>query len=376
MSKRSSKKSVDEGFSFHYTKYVIDYIKKPASKATTDRNEKCMSTIQEVAKEAKVSVATVSRVLNNHPSVSPKTRRRVEEAIRRLQYEPNLLGRNLRRTESRLILVLVPTISNPFYSEIIQGIEEVAQKSGYNILLCTTGSDQEREWIYLDLVKQKLADGVISMDPAANQASLISYAQQFPVIQCCEYSEDNEAPYVAIDNRAAAYMAVKHLITSGHRKIALFNTDERFLYARLRKQGFLDALEEAGITPRSEWILNLSLSFEDGYRAMKEKLSAEDRPDALFAVSDVLAIGALRALGEAGLKSPEDMALVGFDNIAEASYTTPSLTTVGQPMRKMGQEACRMLIQRIEHQDKPVKSIFLQHELILRESTLGRYYPR
>ncbi|MFJ9499261.1 LacI family DNA-binding transcriptional regulator [Brevibacillus centrosporus] len=330
-----------------------------------------MVTIQEVAKEAGVSVATVSRVLNHHTSVSAKTRAKVEDVIERLQYNPNMLGRNLRCAESRMLLVLVPSISNPFYSKIVQGIEDIARRNHYNTLLCTTDSDPDRENVYLDLLRNRMADGVISMDPAVDLASIRQLGDEYPVIQCCEYSETDQTPYVSIDNQTAAYKAVKHLLMMGHKRVSIINSDERFLYARLRQEGYLRALREFDIPVESRYIVHTDLHFESGHRAMKSLLALEERPTAVFAVSDTLAIGALRSIKEAELKVPHDIAVVGFDNIPFASMMNPSLTTVSQPMYEMGCEAARMLIKRIASPQERVDSIVMDYELIIRESTMG-----
>src|SRR5690606_21024038 len=206
-----------------------------------------MANIQQVAKHAGVSAATVSRVLNGQNSVSQKTRIKVEEAISLLRYEPSMLGRNLRNSESRIILILIPTISNPFYLEIIKGIENTALDHQYNILLCETDSDPEKEDIYFDLVRKKMADGIISMDPAVNVETLKQLAEKYAIIQCSEYGGGIGIPYVTIDNEEASYRAVKHLLQIGHTKIALINTDGKFLYARERKMGYQRALQEHGI---------------------------------------------------------------------------------------------------------------------------------
>lgn len=330
-----------------------------------------MATIQEVAREAGVSVATVSRVMNKNATVSEKTRQKVERAIKELQYEPNMLGRNLRCSESRMLMVLVPSISNPFYSRIVQGIEDVARKNQYNILLCTTDSDVEREKVYLDMLKHRISDGIISMDPAVDLSYLKGLDKQYPIIQCCEYSEDEAIPYVTINNTLAAYKAVKHLITMGHKQIAMINSDETFLYARQRKQGYLKALAEFNLPVREEWMIHTDLGFESGQRAARSFLSLTEKPSAIFAVSDTLAIGALKTLKEEGISVPQEMAVVGFDNIQFASMMNPSLTTVAQPMYEMGCEAARMLIKRITEPDEAVESIILNHELIIRESTMG-----
>lgn len=329
-----------------------------------------MANIQQVAKQAGVSVATVSRVLNGKDKVSSKTKQKVEEAIQYLNYEPSMLGRNLRNSESRIVLILIPSISNPFYFEIIKGIENMALSQNYSILLCETDSKPEKEEIYFDLVRKKMADGIISMDPAVNVEILKELAENYAIIQCSEYGGGIGIPYVTIDSEEASYHAVKHLIQIGHRKIALMNSDEKFLYARERRIGYERALQEHGIPLDGEYIFyTQELGFEQGQQTMKKILQLQDRPTAVFAVSDLLAIGALKEINAAGLHVPEDVAVVGFDKIDFSNMTNPALTTVAQPMYKMGTVAARMLIEKI--QGKTVDSIVLGHELVIRESTTG-----
>lgn len=330
-----------------------------------------MANIQEVAALAGVSVATVSRVINHHQHVTASTRLKVEKAIKQLDYEPNLLGRNLRIAESRLLLVLIPTISNPFYSEIINGIEDVAIKQNYHILLCDTDSNPEREHIYFNLLRKKMADGIISMDPAVNIQTLNTLAKRHAIVQCSEYAVDSDIPYVTIDNEKAAYQAVKHLIHSGHEKIALINSDMTYLYAREREAGYRMAMKEHGFEINQNVMCYASeLSFEQGQRGMNKILQSTDTmPTAVFAVSDVLAIGALKEITNRKLQVPGDIAVAGFDKISFSNMTNPSLTTVAQPMYRMGETAATMLIDVI--QGREVESIKLEHELVLRESTLG-----
>ena len=329
-----------------------------------------MANIQQVAKHAGVSVATVSRVLNGQNTVSAKTKMKVEEAIKDLNYEPSMLGRNLRNSESRILLVLIPSISNPFYLEIIKGIENIAISQNYNILLCETNSDPEKEDIYFDLVRKKMADGIISMDPAVNVETLKQLAEKYAIIQCSEYGGGIGIPYVTIDNEEASYRAVKHLLQMGHTKIALINTDGKFLYARERKMGYQRALREHGIDVNADYIFyTQDLGFENGKQAMKKILKLEERPTAVFAVSDLLAIGALKEINAAGLNVPNDMAVVGFDKIDFSNMTNPTLTTIAQPMYEMGTTAAKMLIDKIK--GKEVDSIVLDFELVIRESTAG-----
>lgn len=329
-----------------------------------------MVNIQKVAERAGVSVATVSRVLNNVASVSAKTRLKVEHAIKDLKYEPSMLGRNLRNSESRLLLVLIPSFSNPFYSEIIKGIETIAIANHYNILLCETASNPQRENIYFNMVRNKMADGIISMDPTINRQKLNELAVHHAIILCSEYEEGGSIPYVTIDHKLAAYHAVKHLIKIGNRKIALINSDETYLYARQRREGFEKALTEFELPIRKEWIVHTEdLDFEQGVHAMRRLLQLNERPTAVFAVSDTLAIGALKEINGRGLRVPDEIAIVGFDKISFSNMTNPTLTTVAQPMYKMGCTAANMLINRIK--EKHVDSIVLEHELVIRESTMG-----
>ncbi|WP_102272117.1 LacI family DNA-binding transcriptional regulator [Cytobacillus massiliigabonensis] len=329
-----------------------------------------MANIQQVAEKAGVSVATVSRVLNHAASVSTKTRLKVENAIKELNYEPSMLGRNLRNSESRLLLVLLPSISNPFYTEIINGIQNTAIANSYNILLCETDSNPQRENIYFNMIKNKLADGVISMDPAVNRQKLTEIAESYPVILCSEYDEGGSIPFVTIDSELAAYQAVKHLIRLGNKKIALINSDEKFLYARQRRSGYERALKEFGLPIREEWIFHTKdLEFHNGVQAIRVLLELEEKPTAVFAVSDTLAIGALKGINGSGLHVPNDLAIIGFDNISFSNMTNPTLTTVSQPMYKMGVTAANMLIMNIKGEQ--VESVVLDHDLIIRESTMG-----
>ncbi|GAA0468088.1 LacI family DNA-binding transcriptional regulator [Alkalibacillus silvisoli] len=329
-----------------------------------------MANIHEVAKQAGVSSATVSRVLNEAPTVTEKTRQKVEQAIKQLNYEPSMLGRNLRNSESRLLLVLIPNFSNPYYTEIINGIEDYSVEHGYNILLCETDSNPKRENTFFNMVKNKLADGIISMDPTVNMSKLQDLALDHAIVMCSEYDEYERIPYVAIDNEAAAYKVMKHLIRLGHDQIALINSDEKFLYARQRRKGYERALEEFGLPLRNELIYNTqNLDFQEGAQAIRKFSQLERNPTAAFAVSDTLAIGALKEVNVRGLKVPEDFALVGFDNISFSNMTNPTLTTVAQPMYQMGTTAASMLIKQLQGQE--VDSIMMDHELIIRESTLN-----
>ncbi|MCX7842547.1 MAG: LacI family DNA-binding transcriptional regulator [Clostridia bacterium] len=329
-----------------------------------------MATIQDVAKAAGVSVATVSRVLNNSGLVQEETRETVMEAIRALNYQPNLLGRNLRRMETRMILVLLPNISNPFYSRIVKGIEDVAHKNGYNIMLCNTDSDKMRERIYLELLKKRLSDGIILMASELSREELLELGKNYPVVQCCEYREDVEITHVSIDNYSAAKKAVNHLIGQGHKRIAMISCKNNFLSTVQREAGYKKVLEESGIEFDPDLLAYGDYGYKSGLRTAKQFLSMQDKPTAIFAISDMMAIGAIKAVRQAGLKIPEDIAVVGFDNINFASMCEPELTTVSQPKYDIGCYTMEFLIRQIKGESKSSQAIFLEHELIIRASTV------
>lgn len=329
-----------------------------------------MVTIQEVAKAAEVSVATVSRVLNNSPSVNPETRERVQEVIERLNYSPNLLGRNLRRSETKMILVLLPSISNPFYSKIVRGIEDVASRNSYNVMLCNTNSDLQKEKVYIDLLRNRLADGMILMASTLDRHELSQIGAQFPVVQCCEYKEGAKVSHVSIDNVEAAYKMTKHLIDLGHKRIGLITNSNQYVSSAQREEGYKRALKENNIKLDSDLIKYGDYSFRSGMLAAKEFLVMKEMPTAIFAISDIMAIGVIKELKNNGLRVPEDMAVAGFDNISMASMYDPSLTTVSQHQYGLGGTSMELLLKQIREELKEPQDALLEYELIIRESTL------
>lgn len=328
-----------------------------------------MATISDVAQKADVSVATVSRVLNGSSRVSPETALRVRRAIAELDYRPNLLGRNLRRTKSERILVLLPNIANPFYAEIVKGIEDVANRNGYSIMLCNTDSDPEREKKHIRMLKGYLADGAILMASEMTCEELTELSREVPIVQCCEYRAGLTISHVSIDNEMAAYQAVNHLVGLGHRRIAFIGARNHFLSSALRKDGYIRALKEAGIAFDQVYCGYGDYSYKSGFRIMKQLLGLNLRPTAVFCVSDLMAIGAIRSAMEENLRIPRDLAVCGFDNIYFSSMFKPTLTTVSQPMYDLGCTAMEVLINIIEGQTKGAAHYFLDHELIIREST-------
>ena len=244
-----------------------------------------------------MSVATVSRVMNEQSGVRAPTRDKVLASVAKLGYRMNHLARSLRTAESRMLLTMVPDVGNPFYAQIVRGIDTVAREHGYFVLLCDTGADEGRERSYFDLLRMHRADGAICLDPDTVQHALSHESISLPWVACCEFDPGVAVPYVGIDNHRAASDAVAHLLAQGHTRIGLINSDERYLYARQRQQGYLDTLAAAGVPVQPQWMRTVqSLDYEAGTQATLDMMAQPDAPTAIFAVSDTLAIGVLSAL--------------------------------------------------------------------------------
>jgi LacI family repressor for deo operon, udp, cdd, tsx, nupC, and nupG len=323
--------------------------------------------IERVAHSAGVSIATVSRVMNNSKPVSDKTRERVEAAIVALDFRANPFGRSLSSGKSRLLLVLVPGFANPYYAEIIAGASAVASKAGYRLLPIDMEDTAAQAHGVFDAVYNGLADGVINLIPSADQQELEADAKRQPWVNCSEFLPGHDIPYVSIDHAKAASDAVQYLLNRGHRRIALISSDERYLYARQRREGYEAALTRAGIEVDPQLIvLSGGTSYAHGSQAAVALLSSVRLPTAVFAVSDTLAVGAMKTFRKAALQVPKDVAVMGFDNTPIAEMFDPGLSTVGQPMHELGGAAASMLLDRMD--GKSTESRTLPHHLVLRES--------
>ena len=329
----------------------------------------CMKdhSINSVAARAGVSIATVSRVLNNSKPVSAPTRERVLESVQALGFRANVFGRSLRKAESRLILVLVPDFSNPYYAEIVQGIDLVMRERGYNILLAGVSDNWTQDTSTLNLLNNKLADGVISLAHIEADAGIMGALKNTPWVACSEAPSIQDIPFVSIDHRQAAMDAVQYLLNQGHQRIALISADETYQWASLRHQGYVQVLQRAGmeIDPELIRVAN-KVEYAQGVRAAASLLSLPNPPTAVFAVADTLAIGAIKTFKKAGKRVPQDIAVIGFDNVPIAEVFEPSLTTIGQPMRELGGAAAQTLLALLE--GKNPASQTLAHSLILRNS--------
>lgn len=330
-----------------------------------------MVTIEQVALHAGVSVATVSRTLNNSPAVKPATARRVREAIEALGYVPNQSARNLRRNESRVILALAPNFSNPYYSSILTGIGDRAWELEYSVLVCNTLGHANSERRFLKMMESHQADGAILLGCHWDYSWLARFARQSHIVQCCEYVPDLACPSVAIDNYQATREMVAYLQGLGHRRIAMMGADNQYISTRLRRQGYLDAMSERGLEVREEWyqLADADYSFASGQRAARALLAVTPRPTAIFCVSDILALSVISAAQELGLSVPRELTVTGFDDLDYTTMIHPHLTTVAQPCHEMGRRSVDLLLDGLQDRDEECgQRAFLPHRLMERES--------
>ena len=324
-------------------------------------------TIQEFARLANVSVATVSRAFNNAPGVSEKTRARVLAAAKKYHYEPNLLGRHLRTRETRIILVILTTIANNFCSKVVLGIDSAARKHGYNSMICVTNNDASSEHTYLDMIRNSLADGAIILNTTMSAEEMRKFSQQYHVVQCSEYVDTALTSYVSIDNEQAAYDAVCRLLEQGRRSIAYLGVQNDLISSKLRLDGYRRALTQFGVAFDPALLCYGNYGYGSGSRAIAGLLKTGRQLDAVFAISDHMAAGAVSALKNAALRVPQDVAVIGFDNTDITHLFDPPLSTVAQPQRELGEIAFQMLYDNLK--TGAVSHQFLTHRVIERSSS-------
>ncbi|MBT5185918.1 MAG: LacI family DNA-binding transcriptional regulator [Kordiimonadaceae bacterium] len=327
-----------------------------------------MTTIREVSKIAGVSVATVSRTLSMPDKVSLKTQKKVQSAIAQTNYKPNILARNFRTRKASTIVVLVPDIANPFFSRVIRGIEQTAQKLGYAILLGDTQGLREREYTYANMVKTSQADGIIQLDchmPFADEQD----AKKFPIINVCDCMKNSDIPTIQLDNVAAAKEITEHLIQLGHQKIGLIHGPKDSVITKDRIKGYSQAIKKANLSFDQSIIVEGDYSVNSGAQAAYNLLKASALPTAIFCFNDEMAIGAIHQIKEMGFKIPEDISVAGFDDNSFAEYSDPPLTTVSQPAEDFGSRAMSMIYDVINDNEIGTTNIFLPYKLINRKST-------
>ncbi|MDK2879815.1 MAG: LacI family transcriptional regulator [Thermoanaerobacteraceae bacterium] len=329
-------------------------------------------TIYDIAREARVSIATVSRVLNNSSVVSEKTRLRVKKVMEQLNYTPNVIASALTKKSTLTLGLLIPDIANPFFAELARGVEDASSDFGFNIIICNTDYSSDKEATYISLLKQKSIDGFIISSAYYNDQNVVKLLKaNVPLVLLGRDIDDSEGlpvDVVGSDNVKGGYIATKYLLDLGHKNIACLLGPPRIKVNLEREKGYLKAMEEAGLKVCPEAVGYGDFKIDFGFKKTLEILKGPCKSTAIFAANDLTAIGAMRAIKFLGLQVPNDISVVGYDNTMLAEMVDPPLTTVNQQMRKMGYIATELLIKRIKGERGVGEKIILDTELVIRKS--------
>jgi len=328
-----------------------------------------LATIEDVAAIAGVSIATVSRAINEPTKVADETRRKVNDAIARTGYTTNAMARSLRMRRSNMILILAPDVGDPNFSNILVGLETEASKRGYGVLIGNTQNDPERETDYLRFISSNQADGLILLTghlPFGHQHG--PETRLPPMVAVNEPVPGSDVPFVGVDNFEGARLAAEHLISQGHRRIAFIGRSNSRAVSQLRERGYRAALEGAGIAIDPLLILDGDGTTESGRQAAEHMFVRDVLPTAFLCVNDATALGVIIALNARRYDLPRQFSVMGFDDISFASFVTPSLTTMKQPRLRIGEVAMDMLLGLLEGNRPDRNEVLLRSELIVRNS--------
>jgi LacI family transcriptional regulator len=327
-------------------------------------------TIKDVAKYAGVSQATVSRVLNNHAYVAEDVRTRVQAAMDKLEYHPSRTARRLRANSSDVLGLIIPDIQNPLFQALVRGVEDAAYAQQMNVVLCNTDDNPDKQKVYLRIMQAEHAAGLIVVPTHPGDGSVLEplRAAGIPVILLDREVNHFEADTVKVDNVRGAYLAMQHLIQLGYERIAIIAGTQYLTPGHERLKGCYDALNEMGFHVDESHIKMGNFKIESGYDLAYDLMQAPNPPNAIFVSNNLMTLGVLRALHEIGIRIPEEVALVGFDDMPWAGDLNPALTTVAQPGYELGQQAVQLLLKRLERPEAPFFKIILQPRLIIRQS--------
>lgn len=329
--------------------------------------------IKDVAKAASVSVATVSRVINGIPLVNEETKKRVLDAIEVTGYKPNAIARSLKMQKTNTFGIMIPDISKEFYTQVVRGVEDICNIYDYHIILCNTDSNPERELTYLNVFLEKQCDGILYIGKSLNEKLAQALLNcNVDVVLGAVVDDKDRLISVTIDNSKASYDITKLLMDKGHRKIAFLNDeDNKSFVGRERKKGYIMALESENLEVKKEYHFEGKYTIQGGYDLMEEVLNLEERPTAVVALNDEMAFGAIRKLEDKGLKVPDDMSVVGFNDFELSEWSRPSITTIAQPLYDIGAICARMLMKKNGKGSGQSKSMYVPHKLIQRDSVKG-----
>lgn len=327
-------------------------------------------TIYDVAKKAGVSIATVSKVINNTGNMRETTRKKIIETIEEMNYRPNQMASALSGKGTKTFGLLVPDISNPFFSAIARRIEDCAYEQGMTVIICSTDENAEKEKKYVDVLQGKQVDGLILASTFNDKSVFHELIEgDIPLVMLAYDDSMLDISNVSVDDFKGGYIATSHLITKDHRNIAVIA--ENTQSSRLRIFGYREAHAVQGIQTNDKYIFSKKASIENGKECFEEIVQQKDidRPTAIFACNDLLAIGVIQGATEKGIRIPEDIAVIGFDNTILASTTVPGLTTISQPIEEMGKKIVDVLIDEIKGKKDVKKRILFNPKLIVRGTT-------
>lgn len=333
------------------------------------------ASITDLAKQLNISVSTVSRALSGHSAISEATVKRVTTLAKELGYQPNHMASGLRRGRSNMLGVVVPHIDGNFFSQVVKGIEAAASKAGYHVLICQSNEDVVHERENLETLMNAQVEGIlVSLSRTTREFRHFEKVRKrdIPLVFFDRILEGYDVNAVVLDDRAGGYRATRHLLEQGYRRIAHFSGPQHLNIYKLRRQGYEDALREHNLPIEEELIIASDMTMEDGHAGMRQLLALPQPPDAVFSASDFSLAGALRVLGERGLRVPQDMGLVGFSNELFSRLTSPMLTSIDQHCELMGRSATGLLLQIMDEREQHFapRHVVLQPELCVRASSL------
>lgn len=327
-----------------------------------------MATMKDIARIAKVSTSTVSHVINNSRYVSDEMREKIMKVVNELNYTPSAVARSLKVKETKTIGMLVTATSNPFFAEVVAGVEQYCNQHQYNLIISSTDGNEERLQQNIQTLIQKQVDGLLLMYSDARNAIVKQLNVQLPMVIMDWWPTAMNADKIYENSEFGAYLATKTLIEQGHKKIAIITGKLDKSLASNRLIGYQKALQDARLTSHPDWIIESHFDFEGGVEGMKKLLQCAERPTAIFACSDTIAVGVYQVAWQNGLRIPEDISVIGYDNIMLSQYLTPPLTTIHQPKAELGKLAVETLLQRIKAPEQEYKTLMLEPQLIERQS--------
>jgi len=327
--------------------------------------------MKDVARLAGVSTSTVSHVINNNRFVSESVRAKVDQAIQSLNYAPSALARSLKINQTHTIGMLLTTSSNPFYAEVVRGVEDSCYQRGYSLILCNTAGDEERMNRSLETLMQKRVDGLLMMCTESHlpSADILNRYPSIPTVMMDWAPFEGRGDIIQDNALLGGELATQHLIDSGYTRIACIAGPQDKTTARMRLEGFHQAMEKSGLDVLPGYVVNGDFEFQGGYNGMIELLALETPPQAVFTSNDAMAVGVYHALYQAGLQIPQDVAVMGYDDIELARYLSPPLSTIHQPKDELGELAIDTLIHRLSDPDASQQTLVLTPELVARGST-------